>query len=366
MRRTMAALGTTVALGALVTVAGPGQAQAAPSCKSAIQVLGALPGSGTEALGERVHALGAGNLSVGVSQSKAVYWTGTTVHRVPVPDKLAFSELLGVNQQGLMAGRYLLPGGDWAGFTYRAGDAAVALLPRTADASASDVDVDDHGRVIVGGFASKALRVYEGDTVRVLNLPAELADGWVEALGGANARGDVVATVTKPDPATEGRLELSYPVLWPGDGGPAQILPQTGNTSLVTGIANDGTVVGSDWSGFTYQWTPWVWGNPVGTPGSSPGDLAGHDSTSLEAIAPNTKAVVGVGRDHPDFGKPEQAAFWPGSGPLLALPGLAAHRASEAFDVTDDDRAGGYAVNSAGKARAVVWKCASKLAVQPY
>ncbi|MFD9474098.1 hypothetical protein [Streptomyces goshikiensis] len=40
--------------------------------------------------------------------------------------------------------------------------------------------------------------------------------------------------------------------MWPGDGGPARVLPQAGtgaNDSWVTGVSDDGTLVGGDWYG---------------------------------------------------------------------------------------------------------------------
>ncbi|MBT2406468.1 MULTISPECIES: hypothetical protein [unclassified Streptomyces] len=57
--------------------------------------------------------------------------------------------------------------------------------------------------------------------------------------------------------------------------------------------------------------------------------------------------------------------FWKGSGDVLALPRLAANKATSAAAVSDDDRVGGSAVNAKGKTRAVVWKCASKQAYLP-
>ncbi|MBT2441785.1 hypothetical protein J7E93_17025 [Streptomyces sp. ISL-36] len=372
MRRMMAAIGAAAALAGLISAAGPATASAGAACRTAPTALGALPGTEVAWPKEGVRALGRGNLSVGSSRGKAVYWTGTTVHRVPVPDSRAESELLGVNQRGLMVGRYRPYGTTTqVGFTYRAGDASVTELPGGAQWG-GDLDVNDSGRVVAGGYGDRTIRVYaDGALERTLTLPEELGpDTYVYTVGGINSRGDVVATVQKVEPDTGGRVEHSYPVLWPGDEGPAQILPQAGgggNTSWVAGIAADGTIVGSDWYGPGYEWTPWVWSAPLGTPGSSPGRLSTHPYASLDGVSPTTGVAVGAARSHPDDAGngADQAVLWPGSGPMLALPRLAAGQASEAVAVSDDDRAGGSAVNASGATRAVVWTCASRQAYLP-
>ncbi|MFG2713099.1 hypothetical protein ACGFX2_21445 [Streptomyces goshikiensis] len=385
MRRMTAAIGAAVALAGLVTAAGPaaagqsttGQSTAGAStagtsaaCKPALTVLGALPGTEAAWPKEGVRALGRGTLSVGSSRGKPVYWTGTTVHRVPLPDSRVDGVLVGVNQSGLMVGWYTPYGTtSQVGFTYRAGDAAVTELPG-APRWGQELHVNDAGRVASGAYGDTSIRVYSGGAVeRTLTLPEELGtDTHVYTVGGINSRGDVVATVNKVQPDTGGRVEFSYPVVWPGDGGPARVLPQAGtgaNDSWVTGVSDDGTVVGSDWYGPGYQWTAWVWAAPYGTPGSSPGRLSTHPSAGFEGISPTTRTAVGSARFHPEDGGADQAVLWPGSGPVLALPRLAAGKTAEAVAVSDDDRAGGSAVNASGKNRAVVWKCASRQAYLP-
>ncbi|MEV8535594.1 hypothetical protein [Streptomyces sp. NPDC051211] len=370
----MAAAGAAVALAGLITAAGPASGTEAASgaaatpCKPALTTLGALPGTEVSWPKEGVRALGRGNLAVGSSRGKPVYWTGTTVRRVPIPDSRATGELVGVNRDGLMTGRYTPYGATTAiGFTYRAGDPAVTELP--AGVSSGGLDVNDAGRVVSGGEGGEVIRVIANGTVeRTLTIPEEIGpDTFVLTVGGINARGDVVATVQRVEPDTGGRVQESQPVLWPGDGGPARVLPKAGgNDNWVADLAEDGTFVGSDWFGFGYEWKSWVWNAPYGSPGSSPGGLSTHPSASLEAISPATGMVVGTARKHPDDSAPsEQAILWPGSGPVLALPRLAAGQPSEAVAVTDDDRAGGSAVNASGKTRAVVWKCASRQAYLP-
>ncbi|QES46855.1 hypothetical protein DEJ50_02265 [Streptomyces venezuelae] len=372
----MAAGAAAVALAALIGTTGPasaagpvsGSGTTAGACKPGLSVLGALPGPEAGWLKEGVRALGKGNLSVGSSRAKAVYWTGTTVRRVPVPDAQASGELLAVNANGLMAGRYTPTGSSVpVAFTYRAGDAAVTPLPAGTNGSVG-LDLNDSGRVVAAGSGLQSLLVVANGTVeRTLTFPEGIgADARVEHLGGINARGDVVATVNWPEPDTGGRVEHSVPVLWPGDGGPARLLTATGNTSWVADIAADGTVVGSDWFGFGYEWRPRVWAAADGGVGSSPAPLSTHSSTSLDGISPTTGVVAGTARVHiDDLQLTEQAVLWPGSGPVLALPRLAAGKASEGVAVSDDDRVGGSAVNANGKTRAVIWKCASAQAYTP-
>ncbi|MEV6957075.1 hypothetical protein [Streptomyces sp. NPDC051183] len=376
MKKSMAATGAAVVLAGLVGVGGgPASAAGAAPCKPALTALGTLTGAEVAWPKEGVRALGRGTLSVGSSRGRAVYWTGTAVHRVPVPDGARVeSELLGVNQSGLMAGWYRPYGTtDQVVFTYRAGDAAVTELPGAAR-SVAGLGVNDAGRVVSAGYGSGSVRVYaDGVLERTLTVPEELGpDAYVAGLGGINSRGDVVASVHRAEPDTGGRVEYSHPVLWPGDGGPARVLPQAGqggNYSWVTGVAADGTVVGSDWYGPGYEWTAWVWTAPYGPSGSSsPGRLSTHPYTSLDGISPSTRAAVGTARFHPEdagVNAADQAVLWPGAGPVLALPRLAAGKASAAVASADDDRVAGSAVNASGQTRAVVWKCASRQAYLP-
>ncbi|MCY0922446.1 hypothetical protein OS965_30525 [Streptomyces sp. H27-G5] len=75
---------------------------------------------------------------------------------------------------------------------------------------------------------------------------------------------------------------------------------------------------------------------------------------------------VGTAKFHPEsMTLQDQAQWWPGSGPVLALPRLAKDAPSTADAVTDDDRLGGAAVNAKGKLKPVIWTCASKQAYAP-
>jgi uncharacterized membrane protein len=365
-------VGASVALLAgLVAVAGP--AAGATACTPRLQVLGTLPQAGSTY--DAVRALGKGNLAVGTSAGKPVYWTGTTVHRVPLPGVQDSGELVAANASGLMVGRMRPAGesGEFRLFTYRAGDPAVTLLPDGLGHDAG-VGVNDAGLVVGGRRGTPVVRMWQnGAVLRDLTVPAEAGPAaFVETMGGINARGDVVATLDQDYEAPDGsRTIRSVPVLWPGDGGPAKVFaggPGGGNGtySWVEGISSDGTVVGSYWYGPGYQWKPWVWTAPYDTSGTSPAPLKGFPYTSFEGISANTHVSVGIARFHPDEpAQPDQAVLWKGSGDILALPRLAAGKATAAAAVNDEDRVGGSAVNATGKTRAVVWTCASKQAYLP-
>ncbi|MFG2414872.1 hypothetical protein [Streptomyces goshikiensis] len=72
----------------------------AAACKPALTVLGALPGAEAAGRKEGVRDLGRGALSVGSSRGKPVYWTGTTVHRVPMQDGRVDGAPVGTRRTG--------------------------------------------------------------------------------------------------------------------------------------------------------------------------------------------------------------------------------------------------------------------------
>ncbi|WP_412075387.1 hypothetical protein ACLF6K_05545 [Streptomyces xanthophaeus] len=373
MRRTMSAAGAAIALTGLITAAGP--ATAAPAtCTPKIQVLGhltpdayhpdSLPAQG-------VLDLGAGNLAVGVSGSKPVYWTGTRLHRVPLPDATRTGEVLAVNRNGLMVGRLVGDGGYL--FTYRAGDAAVTPLPGS-DWSDQEADVNDAGHVVARSSSWVGTVWKDGQKVRELPVPDGADPGTrIKMVTAINARGDILGQA-KQDyevPETGEHREGTYPVLWPADGGPAKALvPTSGNSSFAESYVQDldesGRIVGYDWLGPWHEYKPWVWAPPHTGPGTSPGVLNTHPYGTFEAISPTTGVSVGTAKFHPESRTlPDQAQLWSGTGPVLALPRLAAGGASTAEAVSDDGRVGGSAVNANGKHRPVIWTCAVKQAYLP-
>ncbi|MFF2193835.1 hypothetical protein [Streptomyces sp. NPDC058157] len=366
-RRATAAAAAAVVLAGIVTAAGP--ATAATGCTPRIQVLGSI-GSGGYQTGnpqtELVLGLGTGNLSVGRSDGRPVYWTGTRLHKVPVPDATLSGAVLAVNKSGLMVGAVL--GADGYLFTYRAGDAAVTRLPGS-DFQSDEADVNDAGYVVSRNRSGLGVVWKDGRKVRDLPAPATALPGTrIELVTGINTKGDVLGMAREDYevPETGEHREGTYPVLWPADGGPAEALAPTGNDSHVQDLDESGRIVGYDWLGMAYRFTPAVWTPPRTGPASFPGTLKTHPYGTFEAITPTTNVSVGTARFHPDEQTlPDQAQLWPGAGPLLALPRLAANGASTASSAADDGRVGGAAVNSAGTLKPVIWTCATKQAYLP-
>ncbi|MFE2148939.1 hypothetical protein ACFXAO_02745 [Streptomyces lavendulae] len=370
MRRGASAAAAAIVLAGIVTAAGP--AAAATGCTPRIQVLGSI-GSSLHNPGNRqsegVNDLGKGNLSVGVSGGLPVYWTGTTLHKVPLPAAGLDGELLAVNKDGLMVGR-IFSGGGYV-FTYRAGDAAITPLPGSDDPY-GEADVNDAGYVVSRNRAGVGLVWKDGQKVRELAPPPNSDPHTrVDLVTGINNRGDILGTakVDYTDDGDNQHWDVT-PVLWPADGGPAVALaPSGGGTyqeSFVQGLDESGRVVGYDWYGPGYAYKPWTWTPPYTAPGTSPGLLNPFPYGTFEAISPTTNVSVGTAKFHPDEPtQADQAQLWPGSGPLLALPRLAADKASMAKSVSDDGRVGGAAVNAKGKLKPVIWTCATKQAYLP-
>ncbi|MEU3312339.1 hypothetical protein ACFYZT_31775 [Streptomyces sp. NPDC001591] len=366
-RRAAAAATAALVLAGIVTAAGP--ATAASTCTPRIQVLGSL-GTGGYEVGSRQHegvlALGAGDLTAGISGGKPVYWTGTRLHKVPMPDAALGGAVLAVNKAGLMVGT--VHGPDGYLFTYRAGDAAITRLPES-DWLSDDADVNDAGHVVSRNRTGLGIVWKDGRKVRDLPLPADAAPGTrVDLVTGINDKGDVLGMAREDyeDPETGARLEGTYPVLWPAGGGPAQALARTANESHVQDLDESGRIVGYDWNGMGYRYLPATWTPPYTGPAGSPGVLSTHPYGTLEAISPTTGLSVGTAKFHPDEQTlPDQAQLWPGTGPVLALPRLAPDRASAASSAADDGRVGGAAVNAAGTLKPVIWTCATKQAYLP-
>lgn len=368
MRRSMPAAGAVIVLAGLVTAAGPAVAAEA-KCTPKIQVLGHLapdtyvpdtmPTQG-------VLDLGTGNLAVGVSGGKPVYWTGTTLHRVPLHDATLTGEVIAVNSGGLMVGR--VNGENGYLFTYRAGNAAPTPLPGTGWPDI-EADVNDAGYVTSLTVQGVATVWKDGQKVRELRLPADSGPGTrIKMITAINTAGDILGLAEQDYEVPEtGEHKLgNYPLVWPADGSPARALAPSGQDSYVQDMDDSGRVTGYDWLGPAHQYRPFVWTPPYTGPASSPGVLNTHPYGTFEAISRTTNVSVGTAKFHPESQTlPDQAQLWPGSGPVLALPRLSPNGASTAEAVSDRDRVGGSAVNAKGRLRPVIWTCASKQAYLP-
>ncbi|MFJ7775771.1 hypothetical protein [Streptomyces yangpuensis] len=370
MRRSTSAAAAAVVLAGLITAAAPAAAATDAKCTPKIQVLGSI---GDESYtrdtnqSQGVFDFGANGLAVGVSGHKPVYWTGTTVHRVPLADPNASGRVLAVNAHGLMVG-VLHGSGVHTLFTYQVGAAAITPLP---DGYAYDVeaDVNDAGYVVARSDSGPGAVWKDGRKVRELAVPADAGPGTrITMVTGINNRGDILGMATQDYevPETGAHLEGTHPVLWPGDGSAARLLAPSMNDSYVQDLDESGRIVGYDWSGPWYEYRTWVWEPPLDGPGTSPGGLSSHPYATFEAISPTTNLSVGTAKFHPDeMTLPDQALLRAGSGPVKALPRLAAGQASMADAVSDTDRVGGAAVNAKGKLKPVIWTCATKQAYNP-
>ncbi|MGW7194427.1 hypothetical protein, partial [Streptomyces sp. NPDC054838] len=344
------------------------------TCTPRIHVLGSL-GPETYQRDTRrtqgVMDLGAGNLAVGVSGYKPVYWTGTTVHRVPLSDPDSTGQVLAVNAHGLMVGVLDTFAGTSL-FTYQQGAPAITLLD-DGDGSDGEADVNDAGYVVSRSRNWVGTVWKDGRKVRELPVPADAGPGTrIKMVTGINRAGDVLGQAEQDYevPETGEHLQGTYPVLWPADGTAARLPAPTGTGTLEESYVQDldesTRIVGYDWSGPWHEYTPWVWTPPHTGPGSSPGTLSTHPYGTFEAISPTTNVSVGTAKFHPEqLTRPDQAQLWPGSGPVMALPRLPAGGASMADAVSDDGRVGGAAVNASGKLKPVVWTCAAEQAYHP-
>ncbi|MFE9463015.1 hypothetical protein ACFYNW_04960 [Streptomyces virginiae] len=367
----MSAAAAAVVLAGLITAAGPAVAADA-RCTPKIQVLGSI---GDETYvrdmqrGQGVFDLGPDGLAVGVSGHKPVYWTGTTVHQVPLGDPNRTGQVVAVNAHGLMVG--VLHGSGGASlFTYQAGAAAITPLPDGYGYGYDiEADVNDAGYVVSRSDGGLGTVWKDGQKVRELAVPADAGPGTrITMVTGINNRGDILGMATQDYevPETGAHLEGTHPVLWPGDGTAARLLDPTMNDSYVQDLDESGRIVGYDWAGPWHEYRTWVWEPPLTGPGTSPGGLSSHPYATFEAISPTTNVSVGTAKFHPDeMTLPDQALLRAGSGPVKALPRLAAGGASMADAVSDDDRVGGAAVNAKGRLKPVIWTCAPQQAYNP-
>ncbi|MET9609788.1 hypothetical protein ABZZ17_32785 [Streptomyces sp. NPDC006512] len=378
MKRTTAAAGAAVALAGLITAAGPAAA-APPLCKPDVLRLQALPdGTSGSPFTDRVNALGRGDLAVGTSKQRPVYWQGTRVYRVPLPAGYTTGEVRSVNAKGLMAGTLKqADGGKRVLFTYQKGAASVRLISAPADSPREGkAFVNDAGRV--AGLDGEVPREWvDGKPVRTLELPPGTdPQTKITEINGINGRGDVLGSALVHYEVEEwpGFVYRSYPVVWPAGGGPAQGLPAVSEndytrTTHPQGIDERGTVVGYESEGWrdVRRDVGHLWKAPYTAAAAAAPDLAGQTELQTSAISPNGKAVVGMAYSWSDFDypKPTQAAYWTGSGPVKALPTPTAGTHGEATAVSDDDRVAGSEASWTVPHALLVWTCASRQATVP-
>lgn len=376
MRGTTSAAAAAAVLAGLITAAGPAAA-AEPACAPGITVLPSLTGGPAGA----VHGFGAGGLAVGSSAGLPAYWTADhRVHAVPMPEGFQEGTVTAVNGKGLMVGtvRSTVQGYPGAAFTYQLGAGSVQLITASSGRSGG-ADVNEAGHVVAldDGVAKEWVN---GHVVRELPVPADAHPSTViSSVSGINKRGDILGTAYTNywDQDNDQIVSKTFPVVWPAGDYPTSSLPVWNDSdwtvgTQATGIDNRGRVAGyearsyRDWQ----ERKPAVWKRPYDALPAGPGLVAGYEHLTLDAISPDTNATVGTAVTFVDgYANHTQAAYWPGAGPVKALPhpaGATPDARSQALAVSDDDRVGGsyWGWDGIGSG-AVIWTCASKQAYTP-
>ncbi|MFF3016696.1 hypothetical protein [Streptomyces sp. NPDC057939] len=375
MKRITAAAGAAVALAGLITAAGPAAA-APPLCKPDVLRLEALPdATASGPFGDRVNALGAGNLAVGASEQRPAYWQGTRVHAVPLPAGYTTGEVRSVNAKGLMAGTLKQSNSDnRVLFTYQKGAAAVRVLSApTPSPHEGKAFVSDTGHV-AGLDGAVAKEWVNGRPVRTLELPPGTDSRTrITEVNGINKRGDILGSALLHHETQEGFVHRSYPVVWQAGGGPAQGLTPASEGDYFritepTGIDSAGTVVGHESEGWrdVRRDVAHLWQAPYASAPTAAPDLPGQTELLTSGISPTGRVMVGTAyswEDH-SYPKPTRAALWTGNGPVKALPTPTAGAHGEATAVSGDDRVAG-AEWSPTASGLFVWTCASRQATVP-
>ncbi|WP_255953647.1 hypothetical protein [Streptomyces odontomachi] len=363
MRRTRwAALAALLPVALLTPTAGVATAVAADDgCGTAsVMVLGTLKASDRTGT---VADINAGGLAVGVSGQQPVYWEGTRVHQVPVPDGFDGGRVAAVNGDGLMVGWFTAGTGpsNRTPFSYQEGAPAATLLP-TGGADGWADDVDDSGRIV--GTVDGAGRGAVWQDGQLL-APLPVADGLsIADVTAIDAGGSVVANGTIWNNGMEDYQEVV--LLWESISDPARVLgPEVGSLQGWGRPALDdhGRVVGALQSSIedrAVYWDPPEYGGP-----GEVASLPGFNSGDFTAISPSTHLAAGTALMRDATSPADQAEVWPGSGPALALPRLTADGASHAYAASDNGSVGGDAVNPSGDVRPVVWTCALGQAYVP-
>ncbi|MFE7479728.1 hypothetical protein [Streptomyces sp. NPDC057552] len=361
--------GLTVAAGPTATATAPPHGRTGPATGSAgcanpvPRTLGRLPGSFAV-----VRALGRPGISAGSSGGVPVYWTGTKVHRVPLPPGNLSGEVTAVNRHGLMVGTLHHPGtGATSAFSFRIGGSGVKLLPGGTAAN----DVNDSGviaGVTTGAGSGRTGVLWKNNAV----LRHLTVDGSTGEYGGAFTAVGIndAGTVIGGGSRYVGGEWVGVGLVWKaGPPGHARTLlpeaaPGEGYSSVAADISRTGRVVGHR----LFTWgSPVLWDRPYARPPAEaavPPELGAEGY--LTAISPNGRLTAGYAPNRwAGPGEESGAALvWPTGGPAIKLPRLHPLGTAEAHAVADDGRIGGYATglpdpDEPETAYPVIWRCAA-------
>ncbi|MEU1169721.1 hypothetical protein [Streptomyces microflavus] len=361
------AAGLTVAAGpsatATATATGTPDGRAATGNCAAptLQILDRLPGPGSFAV---VKALGRHGTSAGSSGDVPVYWTGTEVHRVPLPPGYLAGEVAAINRHGLMVGTLRTPSTNATkAFSFRIGSARVRLLPGGIAAH----DVNDFG-VIAGVRSGNTGVLWKNNTV-LRNLTVDTATGEYGGsftAVGINNAGTVIGDGTRYIEGEWVGVGLVWKAAMPGHARTLlpQAAPNEGYSSVATDISRTGRVVGHR----LFTWgSPVHWNRPYTQPPTGVAGLPGLGSEGyFTAISPNGRLTVGYAPNRWAGPGEERGAaqVWTG-GTMIKLPRLDPLGTAEAHAAADDGRIGGYATGlpdpedpeAPESAYPVIWRC---------
>jgi hypothetical protein len=372
-RATAVILATFACAAGSVTAATGAAAAPAASCRPAILHLHRLPSSGPGS--DTVADIGAGTLSVGTSGGVPVYWTGTTVHKVPLPAGYTAGEATAVNKNNLLVGTVRNSSSTRA-FRYTVGAASSQLLANGTYASG----VNDNGRITGGNATTGAVYVWAGTHVeRTLALPAHHTDGHASGIAG---NGTVVGgSFTETDAnGQDGIVALVWPAVPSGSSITVtahDLPPVVINNDVETSakaIDEHGRVVGNVVEDHQDLDSPVFWDKPYSAGYTGIAGLANHEGKDfVKAISPSTGLIAGTAQ-FPDGIPPitpvDQPEISDKGGPLRALPSLAVDAPAGADSAGDNGSVGGWAYDADpydgnGVRQPVIWTCAVQQAFTP-
>jgi hypothetical protein len=355
------AAGLAVQLPVATGASAAGASTAGNCAHPKIEVLGTLPGGGGV-----VNALGRGTIAAGSSAGVPAYWIGDTALKVPFPAGYSYGSVTAINRHDLMVGTVNDNAtGRGVAFSYRIGAARAKLLPGGTYASA----VNDSGQIVGGDGYDYPLSGYiwkAGVIQRTLTLPFPSGTSSISNVTGINNQGTVIGAGSVPVDGASAQVGL----VWPADPtAPAfHLLPvDTDDDSGISYVPEDideqGRIVGATYDYWADSTHETYWDAPYTADGTRLASLPGiYNGGYLHAISPSTGLVVGESPESYSDA-PGVAEIWTGTGPIRALPGLLPGADTGAEAAADNGNAAGFSVDATGAVQPVIWTCAAQQAL---